>query len=1077
MFVIIPMYAQKIGITNTATFTPNYLLHIHDYSATTGTLLQLTNSNSGSLTTDGFKINLNTGKIEFVNQENAAMSFFTYNTERMYIDASGKVGIGTTSPAADLDVGGLTASGALRVVFGRQSEGNATGSGTFLGIKAWGTQLSSYNGKMFSIENAFYGDLNSSIEFYRGGSTIGGFMTFTTNNGTERLRIDGSGNVGIGTTSPSKKLDVSGDINFTGALYVNGSAGSSGQLLYSNAGGTNGWLAAGTSGQILISTGGVPGWNTLASINGVTTSCGTTNYVPKMSGTTTLSCSQIYDNVTGVGIGTTNPGAKFEIYNSAALPALSIGDNGTDNASTYGMVNLTRPADLTRAHLAFIRTGNYVWQMGYVQNTNTFGIFPWNLTSAGTPTIAFTTNSYVGIGTTSPSKKLDVTGDINFTGALYANGSAGASGQLLYSNAGATNGWLGVGTSGQILLSTGGVPSWQNPGGTDGYTRAVIPIASFGGEVLINSTSWQRVTRTTYTSLSNLFSGVPVMSGYTRKYYVVIRKADNQPGGIGSYWRFACDGAWNGGNDVAGHGFSLSSDWGSLQEGTTYWIEIPPTAVSGSGAGTQYWKIDAKMANASTSMRVMYISIAAVDVFAGTNTAYSAAGSGNATFPPMSMLYENIWSTGTSGNVGIGTMSPNFKADIQSDITMSGDINPGSAQLSVGGTTTPGKRMILGYDVTGNGYGFIKAGNYGVAWTNLALQPNGGNVGIGTTVPGKKLDVQGGASFGSGTYQSGSIVDIGSTTVDYPANSGWASSYNSNILLSGLDYTTISFHDAGATVGELGHISNSFFFDGGQAWGPISLGINTRTPGYTLDLNGGTFAFGTSNVRTETRTDAGLQGNAGAQSGFYENGGSSVTNYPAGASGWWHMIDCRHNNPANNYALQIAGSFFDQDLYYRKTNNDATTPWLKLQKAITTYTYNSNADLCVSGASWLDFPNCTTTLTLTVGQKVKIIAQGGSMADSDCNGASNTTNTNFDVRMAVNGSDFPDGAWIRSSVDNHNNTGAFTSWSIAGTYDVPSTGSYTFTLQARVYSGSSCMMGGGNTSSLQATMIVEVTTP
>jgi len=79
-------------------------------------------------------------------------------------------------------------------------------------VRAWGTQEANYNGKMFSIENTFYGSLNSSIEFYRGRSVTGGFITFTTNDGSERVRIDNAGNVGIGTSNPTQKLSVNGTI-------------------------------------------------------------------------------------------------------------------------------------------------------------------------------------------------------------------------------------------------------------------------------------------------------------------------------------------------------------------------------------------------------------------------------------------------------------------------------------------------------------------------------------------------------------------------------------------------------------------------------------------------------------------------------------------------------------------------------------------------------------------------------------------------------------------------------------------------------------------------------------------------
>lgn len=107
-----------------------------------------------------------------------------------------------------------------------------------------------------------------------------------------------------------------------------------------------------------------------------------------------------------------------------------------------------------------------------------------------------------------------------------------------------------------------------------------------------------------------------------------------------------------------------------------------------------------------------------------------------------------------------------------------------------------------------------------------------------------------------------------------------------------------------------------------------NVGIGTTTPGYRLDLNTGTFAFGDGNVRTETRNDAGLQGNAGAQSGFFQTSAPApAANWPVGANSWWHLIDTRHSNNGNNYAMQLSGSFFDQFLYYRKTNGSPTTAW------------------------------------------------------------------------------------------------------------------------------------------------------
>ena len=102
---------------------------------------------------------------------------------------NGRVGIGTTSPTRKLDISAPGNDG-IRIASANALIGGGASGGD--------TQLIYWNGS-----TAYYGR-----------SSLGGSVSqheFRTS-GTTRLTIDSSGNAGIGTTSPSEKLEVVGDI-------------------------------------------------------------------------------------------------------------------------------------------------------------------------------------------------------------------------------------------------------------------------------------------------------------------------------------------------------------------------------------------------------------------------------------------------------------------------------------------------------------------------------------------------------------------------------------------------------------------------------------------------------------------------------------------------------------------------------------------------------------------------------------------------------------------------------------------------------------------------------------------------
>jgi hypothetical protein len=437
----------------------------------------------------------------------------------MVLDGSaGNVGIGTTSPGEKLAVKGdasyieithptATSYSGMKFSEGGTPQGSIQNIGSTFATVARrgnfeifhntggnltlqhssgnvGIGTSSPNGKL-SFENSvetrkivLYEGGNNDFQFYGFGIEANKLIYTTAANTddhvfysgasattrNELMRIDGGGNVGIGTTSPGYKLQVNGtiapegnEVNNLGAstnrfnqlwaklIYdINNGRGLTNQVLTSTGSGGIAWANASTviGGPYLPLTAGSGSpltgdlyieedslyllnassnyWRVQNNSSGkLVFKQGTTQRGIWSSGELQLANNLIVDNK--IGVGTTSPQAftKVDVRSGYADGDAAIAAYGYNGVSGYAISGHAYAIDNTHAGSATGLRGISNGGRTVSGSVNIGGYF----TASGSESnyALITDSGTVGIGTSSPSEKLDVAGNIKIQAALLSN--------------------------------------------------------------------------------------------------------------------------------------------------------------------------------------------------------------------------------------------------------------------------------------------------------------------------------------------------------------------------------------------------------------------------------------------------------------------------------------------------------------------------------------------------------------------------------------------------------------------------------------------------------------------------------
>ena len=310
--------AERLGIGTTS---PEQKLHV-DQTSTGSVWEKISNGSNASGAAAGVLFGNDGGDLGAIsilssgnNPANALflrslssnpLVFGTNNTEAMRIDSSGNVGIGTDSPSYPLHI---DAAG-MGDIYSGLIENTTTDTDHYNVIRFIQGATGSATG-LIGTGGSATGNVAFRNNFVVGTQSNNDFVLVS--NDTERLRIKASGDVGIGTTSPT---------GGNAPLTIKNVNGSGAQINFQNATATDAYigLSGDANGNLIHYLGA------------------TNNQIFYTSGAEAMRI----DSSGKVGIGTDNPDAKLRIQNdNSTIPSLIIRDGGTPAAD---MVNISSNA-------------------------------------------------------------------------------------------------------------------------------------------------------------------------------------------------------------------------------------------------------------------------------------------------------------------------------------------------------------------------------------------------------------------------------------------------------------------------------------------------------------------------------------------------------------------------------------------------------------------------------------------------------------------------------------------------------------------------------------------------------------